>query len=356
MRPPVVFALLIVSAAVLIGCSKKRDSAEAQGGEAPIVIGGNGGGDGASGGGGGVGEAKGGPIIIGGRKDEPPPPWPALPEVPPTTKSFPKTHGGQIAWAMDKAATDLISHGSPEKETFDRWELYCFRRAFKDAEPAIKGFPKVQLDRELFAPAGNAEKERDLIDKSFARLFAAWTRYWEMQRRWEVAKSEAFIHRLEPKWSPKKLREEAEKGNPQGHEVKIDSAVLPKIIFGKHDWYTVDVSSTEDVHWTSMGGWINGRVAFTKTLKIWTGPMALILTGSAGELILGPGGPAVIDLSEFTAPMVRVQCMEDVVVRVGPGIQKLEIDPRRGIVLARGAPNLKVQTHADRHPVAVVGY
>jgi hypothetical protein len=352
MRSRFLLALLLLSAAVLIGCSKKRDSAEQNSG--PIVIGGPG--AVVAGGGDGEGKEAGGPIVIGGRQDEPPPPWPPLPEVPAPPKSFPNTHGGQIAWAMDKAATDLISHGSPEKETFDRWEIYCFRRAFKEAEPAIKGFPKVQLDKELFAPAGNAGKERDILDKSFARLFAAWTRYWEMQRRWEVVRSEELLHRLEPKWSPKKLREEAEKGNALGHEVKIDDAVLPKLIFGKHDWYTVDVSSTEDVHWTSLGGWINGRVAFKKKLTIWTGPMALILTGSAGELTLAPGGPAVIDLAEMYAPIVRVQCWEDVVVRVGPGVQKLEIDPRHGIVLARGAPNLKVQNHADRHPVAIVGY
>jgi hypothetical protein len=351
MRPPFLSAILIVFVAVLIGCSKKPKGDEGQGGDGPIVIGGNGGGESSG------GKESGGPIIIGGRRDEPPPPWPPLPGVPAGPKSFPNTHGGQIAWAMDKAATDLISHGSPEKETFDRWELYCFRRAFKDAEPAIKGFPKVPLDKELFAPWGNAAKERDLLDKSFARLFAAWTRYWEMQRRWEVVKSEEFLHRLEPKWSPKKLREEAEKGNALGHEVKIDDAILPKISFGKHDWYTLDVTYAEDIHWTSLGGWISGKVDFKKTLKIWTGPMALMLSGSVEtELILGPGGPAVIDLAEMYAPMVRVQCGEDVVVRVGPGIGKLEIDPRRGIVLARGAPNLKVMNHADRHPVAVVGY
>jgi hypothetical protein len=351
MRPPLVLAVLIVFLAVLIGCKRKPNTDEGQATEPGDRSGKDGSGNTES-------TGKEPPGTAAGGQTDLPPPWPPLPEVPPRPKSFPTTPGGTMAWALDAAAENLIVHGSPEKETYDTWVNYSFRRAFGELDKAIAEYPRAKLDKEVYGPAGNATKERELLDKTFARFFAAWTQYWEQHRRWEIEKSEVFLRQLRPKAKAKDLRADAERSHPPGHEVRLDSGNLATLAMGKYDWYRLDASGTEKVEWRAMGGgWVTGRVEFNKSLTIATGPMAVVLSGSAGEgLILQAGGPAVIDLVEFNAPLVRIDCGEDLLVRVGPGVQKLQIDPRRGVVLARGAPNLRVLYHADRHPVAIVGY
>jgi hypothetical protein len=352
MNRSLALSLVVVLLAVLIGCKRKQadETQPAEDGDATQ----NGGDERDPPGGGQTAGREG--------KADTFPPWPPLPEVPNRTLKYPNTPGGLLALALDNVADDLISHAPPETEFPGSWHNYCFRRAFNESGQAIADFPKAPIgkEKEWFAPAGTSGRERALLDKTFDRFLAAATRYWELDRRWNIERDLALLRRVMPRANNKQRWAEATKTRPPNEEIHIDSTNLATGTRWKYDLYRLDVRSQGSAKWSAIlvgGGRVTGRVEVAGTFEMTTALLTGVLTGSVGEeLILGPFGPCVLDLSELKAPSVRLHTGDDVLLRVGPGIQSIDLAAKRGVILARGAPKLRVKFHGKPSDLAIVNY
>jgi hypothetical protein len=162
--------------------------------------------------------------------------------------------------------------------------------------------------------------------------------------------------------TPRQLREAAERMWPVGREVRIGNAELNRPTTGPADWVMLDVSG--DFGGGSINGAqtmaVGGRVDYRKTFELNTGPALISIQGRVGiELRLLANAPLIIDLVDFQVPFANVRANGDVLIRVGPGVEKLRVSlppSRRGLILARNAPKLRVELVDERNTTAVVKY
>lgn len=304
-----------------------------------------------------------------GKQPTPPPtepdPWPALPTVPAKPASHPNTAGGRVAQALDYAADHLMTAPKPpDGQLVDDWIV---ANAFKDiATGLIPVYPRRVLAKQpgpdLWGPAGDASADRDRIDAAFARVFAGWTHHRERVRRWDVEAREATLAAREPGQSPRQRRAAAEGWFPPGREVRVGSTQLGRLSTQRNDWVVLDASGdTGSLNMPSSksAASVGGQLNFRKTFELHTGPATVALGGRVGaELQLIANAPLLIDLVNVNTPLVNVRTNGDALVRVGPGVGtlRLTVHPqRRALVLARGAPNLRVELVETRN-AAVVNY
>jgi hypothetical protein len=316
-----------------------------------------------------VDKGKNGPVVqvppvTGGKppekkEDSEAPPWPTLPAVAQRVAKYPDTQGGQVAWALDNAADHLVN--SPRPPEGSLWTDFGFAGAFKSPGALIPTLPKRALPQgpsghNALGPAGDASKDRELIDAAFLRVWDGWGHYRERTRRWYVEISEEVYRKKQPSWTARQRREAAESGRPPGREVKVEKVTSDSPATGSGDWVVLNVSGDDAGTRLNMAQTmaVTGKIQFTKKFVLDTGPVAAGLEGKVGqELHILVLGPAVIDLTGVQAPIVRVRSSQDVLIRVGPGVGMLEVSPRRGLILSRGAPNLRVEGAGQ---MAVVNY
>ncbi len=291
--------------------------------------------------------------------------WPALAVVPPKAASYPNTPGGRVAHSLDFAADQFVTAPRPPDNVL--WTDWNVVKAFKDTGTVlIPTYPRRVIDRrpdmDVLGPAGDATTDRDLVDAAFVRVLAAWGHYRERDRRWHVETSEAAFQKRKSGLTPRQLREAAERVWAPGREVRVGNVELDRPTTAAADWVVLDVSgdsggSTINESQTTAVG---GRVDYRKTFELNTGPAAVNLQGRVGvELRLLANAPLIIDLADFQTPLTNVRANGDVLIRVGPGVRTVRVSlppSRRGLILARNTPNLRVEMVDGRNATAVVNY
>jgi hypothetical protein len=300
MRTRLVFAVILLLVAVVIGCKKRnRDGTE------PVEI---------------FGLKIGGDGTI------------ADPTLPPPPATYPDTVGGKVAKALDADAARMA------KGERERGSLYNELKQLGTESPKdgrVRGI--------------DASADRELIDAAFAR-------WWHQVRQLPDQTYESLLHRNGLTMEERKLGT-YEQGRAKGAQVfkkpyrtRITTAGDADI---PGEYADVNVTAGTRAKWTGQGHLsVSGRVEFRDVLEVSPNhtPVAR-LEGTVGELRLTATftlGPCYADLIGLKTGLVVVG-LESALLRVGPDVAAIRYDGTgwaswhyEGVLLLRGVKEMAV--------------
>jgi len=210
----------------------------------------------------------------------------------------------------------------------------------------------------------DATAQRTEIDASFAKLWTVWGTFPERIRQKLIRD---HTDRLTKQgMTPDAARAEAEKRNQPIPPLKV-TAPNPDFRSGFLVFTSsieADVSNGVKDEWSTNSFLrVNGSVQYSESLRLHcNGILTSRLRGQVGMLELHANGDVIADLVELNAPVIKVQANGNLLLRVGPGTNTVQVEnvSLSSTILTRGNSGLKVEG-AQEHPswhggVAVVVY